>query len=59
MSNDILGGHQASVSEAMVADLRLSVVLRWPWAMGLGFSDLIFEFCGAVAIGYDLGLFFI
>lgn len=42
-----------------MADLRLSVVLRWAWVMGLGFSDLIFEFCGAVAIGYDLGLFFI
>ena len=26
--------------------------------MGLGFSKLIFEFCGAVAVGYDLGLFF-
>ena len=27
--------------------------------MGLGFSKLIFEFCGAVAVGYDLGLFFL
>jgi hypothetical protein len=25
--------------------------------MGLGFSKLIFEFCGALAVGYDLGLF--
>uniref|UniRef100_A0A2N9HWM0 non-specific serine/threonine protein kinase n=1 Tax=Fagus sylvatica TaxID=28930 RepID=A0A2N9HWM0_FAGSY len=28
-SNDILGGHQASALEAVVADLRLSVVLRY------------------------------
>jgi hypothetical protein len=26
--------------------------------MGLGFLKLIFEFCGAMAMGYDLGHFF-
>ena len=25
------------------------------WVMGLGFSDLIFEFCDAVAVGYGFG----